>query len=215
MLIMTTRRFFLLLVTSLVIGSVVSAQNNRSGRNDRMRNRENTELTVETTTQPCMRYDDDEFYAASGFMRIKVGGEGERDYAMVATKLLNSLRQQVKQKIGGQYKAVVRDYFDQMDIDDKSSVASHIESAGEQIIDAFLNDTEEDCRQEGPIDEAGYRNLYMGILVKKTELVRTLVSEMQNSDAVPADVKAQVRSSEKEFRDTTSKHFGVSQETMQ
>lgn len=212
---MTTRRFFLLLVTSLVIGSVVSAQNNRSGRNDRMRNRENTELTVETTTQPCMRYDDDEFYAASGFMRIKVGGEGERDYAMVATKLLNSLRQQVKQKIGGQYKAVVRDYFDQMDIDDKSSVASHIESAGEQIIDAFLNDTEEDCRQEGPIDEAGYRNLYMGILVKKTELVRTLVSEMQNSDAVPADVKAQVRSSEKEFRDTTSKHFGVSQETMQ
>lgn len=212
---MNTSRFFLLLVTSLVVSSVVSAQSNRSGRNERMRAKMDTELFEKTSTLPCTYYDEEGYYTASGYMRIKAGGDGERDFAMVATKLLNSLRQQVKQKIGGQYKAVVRDYFDQTDIDDKSSAASHIESAGEQIIDAFLNDTEEDCRQVSPIDEAGYQTLYMGILVKKSELVRNLVDEMQNNDAVPSDAKVQLRANEKAFRDATCKQFGVTQETIQ
>ena len=186
---------------------------NRSNRNSRMRDLEETELTEKTTTQPCMRYDDNEYYAASGWIRVKMIGDGERDYSIAATKLLANLRQQVKQKIGGKYQAVVRDYFDQMDVDDKFSAASHIESAGEQIIDTYLNDTEEDCRQLGAMDEeTGFANLYMGILVRKAELVESIVDGLQESDQVPNDVKAQVKANEKAFRESAFKVFNAKPE---
>jgi hypothetical protein len=193
-----------------MIASIQSlyAQSNRSGRNDRLRERENNlRQTEETTIQPCMRYDDDEYFAGSGYTRVKAGGEGERDYTLVINKLLNSVRQQVKQKIGGQYKAVVRDYFDQMDYGDKISAASHIESAGEEVIDRVLGNTEEDCRTFGEVDEAGYQNIYIGILVKKSDLVNSLLDGIENDKDVPADIQQQVRQNEKAFRDSAFKIF--------
>lgn len=184
------------------------AQSNRSGRNDRMRDREsNLRQTEETTIQPCMRYDDEEYFAGSGYTRVKAGGDGERDYTLVINKLLNSVRQQVKQKIGGKYKAVVRDYFDQMDYGDKTSAASHIESAGEEVIDSYLGNTEEDCRTFGEVDDAGYQNIYIGILVKKSDLVNSLIDGIENDKDVPADIRQQVRQNEKAFRDSAFKIF--------
>lgn len=199
-------------ILCMLVGSI-NAQGNRSGRNDRMRDHENkSKYLEETFTQPCMRYDDNEYYAASGWVRVKIMGDGERDYSTVATDLLANLRQQVKQKIGGKYQAVVRDYFDQMDVDDKFSAASHIESAGEQIIDTYLNDTEEDCRQLKVDNESGFANLYMGILVRKTDLVNSLVDGIQESNQVPNDVKAQIRANEQAFRDSAFKVFEAKQE---
>lgn len=205
---MRTVRFFM--ISFLLFFGIQSmyAQNNRTGRNDRMRDRENDlRQTEETTIQPCMRYDDDEYFAGSGYTRVKAGGDGERDYTLVINKLLNSVRQQIKQKIGGKYKAVVRDYFDQLDIDNKSSAASHIESAGEEVIDRFLGDTEEDCRTFGKIDEGGYQNIYIGILVKKSDLVNSLLEGIEEDDKVPDDIKQQVRQNEKAFRDSAFKIF--------
>lgn len=205
---MKTVRFFIISFLMIVGIQSLCAQNNRSGRNDRMRDREsNLRQTEETTDQPCMRYDDDEYFAGSGFTRVNAGIEGERDYTIVINKLLNSVRQQVKQKIGGKYKAVVRDYFDQMDYGDKSSAASHIESAGEEVIDRFLGDTEEDCRTFGEVDDRGYQNIYIGILVKKTDLVDALLDGIEESKDVPADIKQQVRQNEKAFRDSAFKIF--------
>ena len=169
--------------------------------------------TEETTIQPCMRYDDDEYFAGSGFTKVYAGEEGERDYTLVINKLLNSVRQQVKQKIGGQYKAVVRDYFDQMDYGDKSSAASHIESAGEEVIDRILGNTEEDCRTFGKIDEAGYQNIYIGILVKKSDLVDSLIEGIENDKDVPSDIRQQVRQNEQAFRDSAFKIFEQGSET--
>lgn len=210
------RNVKIFVISLLMIVSVQSlyAQSNRSGRNDRLRERENNlRQTEETTIQPCMRYDDDEYFAGSGYTRVKAGGEGERDYTLVINKLLNSVRQQVKQKIGGQYKAVVRDYFDQMDYGDKISAASHIESAGEEVIDRVLGDTEEDCRTFGEIDDAGYQNIYIGILVKKSDLVNSIIDGIENDKDVPADIKQQVRQNEKAFRDSAFKIFEQGSET--
>lgn len=205
---MRTIRFFVVALLMVVGIQSLCAQSNRSGRNDRMRDREsNLRQTEETTIQPCMRYDDDEYFAGSGYTRVKAGGDGERDYTLVINKLLNSVRQQVKQKIGGKYKAVVRDYFDQMDYGDKTSAASHIESAGEEIIDSYLGNTEEDCRTFGEVDDAGYQNIYIGILVKKSDLVNSLLEGIQEDDDVPADIKQQVRQNEKAFRDSAFKIF--------
>lgn len=203
----------ILLLALIFNVALLTFADNRSNRNSRMRDLEETELTEKTTTQPCMRYDDNEYYAASGWIRVKMIGDGERDYSIAATKLLGNLRQQVKQKVGGKYKAVVRDYFEQMDLDDQFSAASHIESAGEQIIDTYLNDTEEDCRQMGPVDEeTGFANMYIGILVRKAELVETIVDGLQESNQIPNDVKAQVKANEQAFRESAFKVFDVKPE---
>lgn len=198
------------IVICLILSQVVFAQGNRDGRNERLRDREkDKDFTENTTIQPCQRYDDNEYYAASGFIRIKAGGTGEKDFTLLLNKELNSLRQQVKSKIGGRYKAVVRDYFDQMDIDAKSTEASHIESAGEQIIDQILNDTEEDCREFGQVDDGGYQNVYIGILVRKVQLVEEIIDGLEKDTTIPANEREQLRKNEDAFRESAFKVFEV------
>lgn len=199
-------------ILCVMVTQTIFAQSNRDGRNDRMRDREKDKnFTENTNIQPCQRYDDNEYYAASGFIRIKAGGTGEKDFTLLFNKELNSLRQQVKSKIGGRYKAVVRDYFDQMDIDAKSTEASHIESAGEQIIDQILNDTEEDCREFGPVDDGGFQNVYMGILVRKAQLVEEIIDGLEKDSTIPANEREQLRKNEKAFRESAFKVFEVTE----
>lgn len=168
----------------------------------------NNEYTEATKKLPCQMYDSDTYFAASGFFRTKVGGIGSKDFTLEFNKQLNSLRQQVKQKIGGKYRAIMRDYFDQLDVDGRSSAASHIESAGEQAIDTYLNDTKETCRQQGDVDESGYCNYYMGITVSKKEIAEAMVKGIEEDKSVPDNIKKEIRENEGKFRDSALKSFG-------
>ena len=167
----------------------------------------NNDADEETTSQPCWIADNDEYFAASGYFRIKYKGDGERDYTIEYNKQLNSLRQQVKMKIGGHYRSIMRDYFDQLDVDSRSSVASHIESAGEEAIDKLLNDSKEACRQMGPVDEGGYRFIYMGFTVSKKEVAQSIVEGVEESKDIPENVKKEVRQNEERFRESALKSF--------
>ena len=167
----------------------------------------NNDDDEETTSQPCWIADNDEYFAASGYFRIKAGGDGERDFTVEYNKQLNSLRQQVKMKIGGHYRSIMRDYFDQLDVDSRSSVASHIESAGEEAIDKLLNDSKEACRQMGKVDESGYRMIYMAITVVKKEIAEAIVDGVEESKEIPENVKKEVRQNEEKFRESALKSF--------
>lgn len=167
----------------------------------------NNDDDEETTSQPCWLADNDEYFAASGYFRIKAGGDGERDFTVEYNKQLNSLRQQVKMKIGGHYRSIMRDYFDQLDVDSRSSVASHIESAGEEAIDKLLNDSKEACRQMGKVDESGYRMIYMAITVVKKEIAEAIVDGVEESKEIPENVKREVRQNEEKFRESALKSF--------
>ena len=168
----------------------------------------NNDALEETASQPCWIADNDEYYAASGFFRIKAGGDSERDYTIEFNKQLNSLRQQVKMKIGGHYRSIMRDYFDQLDVDSRSNVASHIESAGEEAIDKLLNDSKEACRQRSKeVDESGYATWYMGITVSKKEIAQAIVKGIEESKDVPENVKKEVRQNEEKFRESAMKSF--------
>ena len=161
----------------------------------------------ETVSQPCWIADNDEYFAASGFFRIKAGGNSERDYTIEFNKQLNSLRQQVKMKIGGHYRSIMHDYFDQLDVDAKSSVASHIESAGEEAIDKMLNDTKEVCRQGGKVDEGGFIVWYVGMTVNKEDIAKAIVDGIKESEDIPDNVKKEVRQNEEKFRENALKSF--------
>lgn len=168
----------------------------------------NNDAFEETSSQPCWIADNDEYFAASGFFRIKAGGDGERDYTTEFNKQLNSLRQQVKMKIGGHYRSIMRDYFDQLDVDSRSSVASHIESAGEEAIDKLLNDSKEACRQRSDkVDESGFVTWYMGITVSKKEIAQAIVDGVEESKDIPENVKKEVRQNEEKFRESALKSF--------
>lgn len=168
----------------------------------------NNDDIEETASQPCWLADNDEYFAASGFFRIKAGGNGERDYTIEFNKQLNSLRQQVKMKIGGHYRSIMRDYFDQLDVDSRSSVASHIESAGEEAIDKLLNDSKEACRQRSEkVDESGFVTWYMGITVSKQEIAQAIVDGVEESKEIPENVKKEVRQNEEKFRESALKSF--------
>lgn len=168
----------------------------------------NNDAYEETSSQPCWLADNDEYYAASGFFRIKAGGNGERDYTIEFNKQLNSLRQQVKMKIGGHYRSIMRDYFDQLDVDSRSSVASHIESAGEEAIDKLLNDSKESCRQRSEkVDESGYVTWYLAITVSKAEIAQAIVDGVEESKDIPENVKKEVRQNEEKFRESALKSF--------
>lgn len=167
----------------------------------------NNDFDEETTSQPCWIADNDEYFAASGYFRLKQGGNNERDFTIEYNKQLNSLRQQVKMKIGGHYRSIMRDYFDQLDVDSRSSVASHIESAGEEAIDKVLNDSKEACRQMGKVDESGYRMIYMAITVSKKEIAQSIVDGVEESKDIPENIKKEVRQNEEKFRDSALKSF--------
>ena len=189
--------------------STLTAQN----RNDKNRDKREVRYSKEgpsekkTKEMPCMMYDNDEEYVATGMMRIKMGGSGEQNLTLQINKLLGSCQQQLKMKVKGRYQAVIRDYFEQMDMDAKSSAASRITSAGEMIIDQLLDDTREDCREIGETDEAGYANVYMGILIKKSTLVEKLVGGMQESKTLSSDEKEKLRQNESTFRESAFKVF--------
>ena len=182
-------------------------------RNDK--NREKREVRYDkegpsekkTKEMPCMMYDNDEEYVATGMMRIKMGGEGEKNMTLQFNKLLGSCQQQLKMKVKGRYQAVIHDYFEQMDMDAKSSAASRITSAGEMIIDQLLDDTREDCREIGEVDDAGFANIYMGILIKKTTLVEKLADGMQESNLLSSEEKEKLRQNESKFRESAFKVF--------
>lgn len=162
----------------------------------------------ETASLPCWIADNDEYFAAHGMTRVKFGGTDERNYTVEINKQLNSLRQQVKMKIGGHYRSIMRDYFDQLDVDSRSSVASHIESAGEEAIDKLLNDTKNPCTQISKnIDEGGYGMLYMAITVSKKEIAQAIVDGVEKSKDIPESVKKEVRQNEEKLRESALKSF--------
>lgn len=169
----------------------------------------NNPALEKTESMPCWIADNDEYFAASGFFRVKMGGNknGERDYTIEFNKQLNTLRQQIKMKIGGHYRSIMNDYFDQLDVDSRSSVASHIESAGEEAIDKMLNDSKEACRQAGEMEESGYQRWYLGITVVKKEIAQAIVDGVKESNDIPENVKNEVRRNEEKFRETALKSF--------
>jgi hypothetical protein len=162
--------------------------------------RKQAERLSQATEQPCQLYDDAEWFTGTGVRRVKVNSLNT-----APTALLRTTQQQLRLKVKGIYKAVVRDYFDQMDADEGSYAVSHIESAGDFIIDQKINETYEACRKNTEPDANGYVMLYMGIKVSKKEIIDEVVTTLSK------DKQMETRFREKQFRDSALKVFEKSE----
>ncbi len=154
------------------------------------------EAAYTTYKVPCWLSDDDDYYTAMASRR-----RGFNQQNTLATATLRAANQQMQQKIKSAFKQVTRDYFDQMDIDENSSEASHIESAGERIIDTYLGDVIEYCREQTRPDSEGMIIMYVGIKVSKKGLIDAL------SKGLAQEQKDRLRFDEQKFRDDAFKVF--------
>ena len=148
---------------------------------------------TQTYKLPCWEPDTKEYFTAQ-VQRVMPLNQ----VTMQATALLRLAKQQMQQKIAGAYKQVIRDYMDQMDLDDKFTAASHIESAGEMIINQIVNNTEESCREMTRPDASGQVTLYLAIKVSKENLVKEILNN------IPEKEKKEVLTNEEEFRKEVS-----------
>ena len=154
------------------------------------------EAAYTTYKVPCWIPDDDDWYTAMASRRRAFNQQNT-----LATATLRAANQQMQQKIKSAFKQVTRDYFDQMDIDENSSEASHIESAGERIIDTYLNDVMEYCREQTHPSADGMIIMYIGIKVSKKGLVDAL------SKGLSQEQKDRLRFDEQKFREDAWKVF--------
>lgn len=156
---------------------------------------------ADATEMPCQMYDDDEWFYATAMRQVKANSINT---AVTAT--LRAAQQQMRQKLSAQYRAVTRDYFDQMDTEEGSYERSHIESAGDLVVRAMINDTYEVCRKNTSPDENGNMMMYMTIKASKKKFLDNAVNELTK------DKEMEVRFNEKQFRDSAFKVFEDSNE---
>lgn len=147
--------------------------------------------SIQTYVMPCYEKDNEEYFTAHVQRKMNVN-----QVTLQSTALLRLAQQQMRQKISAAYKAVVRDYMDQMDVDDKYSAASHIESAGDAVINRMIDNTEETCREMTRPDADGNVTLYLAVRVSKKDLKEQLVTGVSKND------QTKVRGNEAEFRES-------------
>lgn len=145
---------------------------------------------------PCWEADTDEYFTAHVQRKMKLN-----QMTLQGTALLRLAQQQMRQKIEAAYKGVVRDYMDQMELDEKSSVAAHIESAGEAVIQKFVAATKETCRKSTRPDASGEVTVYLSIRVDKKDLTDELVNKLSEEE------ETKIRTNEEKFRQQTAHHF--------
>ena len=145
--------------------------------------------------------DDDDWFYATGMRQVKAN-----TINTAATATLRATQQLMRQKLSAIYRSVTRDYFDQMDTEEGSYERSHIESAGDLVVRAMINDTYEVCRKNTSPDENGNMIMYMTIKVSKKKFLENAVKELSK------DKELEVRFNEKQFRDSAFKVFEESNE---
>lgn len=146
---------------------------------------------------PCQTYDDADWFYATGVKRFKAN-----QLNLTPTVLLRSTRQQLLQKLSGNFQEVIADYFDQMETEDGEYARQHIESAGLQVIQQLINETYEVCRKQTQFPDAeGYYTMYMAIKVSKKDIVEKTINKLSH------DEELNTRFNEKQFRNSTFKVF--------
>lgn len=154
------------------------------------------EADANTYEVPCTIYDDAQWYTA---FNQKEGRPGD---PQLANSLLRSCQQQLKDKLAGRVQQITNTYFDQLDINGKSSEAEHIEGASRMAVDQFVNETQEYCRRQSiPDERTGNVVVYMSIRVSKKEVLQAMENGIQK------DAEAKVRFNEQQFREAAFKVF--------
>lgn len=145
---------------------------------------------------PGFEPDTEEYFAALG---IANGPQTRMDVLQLSA--LTNAQNVVRQKLKHAYKGMVADYSNYIGNNAGSDAQVHVERAGDQIIDAVVNDTQAQSLKFSGVDAKGHVNCYCGIRVYKKQLADKI------ADAVSEDEELKIRFKENEFRKYMQEKF--------
>lgn len=151
---------------------------------------------------PGFEPDTEEYFAALG---IANGSQARMDVLQLSA--LTNAQNVVRQKLKHAYKGMVSDYSNYIGNDNGSDAQIHVERAGDQIIDAVVNDTQAQSMSFSGVDAKGNVNCYVGIRVYKKQLADKI------ADAVSQDEELLTRFKESKFRQYMQEKFKEYKET--
>jgi len=190
------KTFYLIIALAAIFTGVTFTGCGSSKQTAQQVNTPKVTQSDEASDIPCWAPDTEDWYTGTASRRSSVNRTNT-----MATACLRAARQNLQQKIKGSLKQVTRDYFDQMDINEGSDEASHIESASDYVVNQFMSDMMETCRKQTQPDAQGMVTMYIGVKISKKEVIDNLVQGLSN------DQKLKLRFDEQKFRDNAFKVF--------
>jgi hypothetical protein len=99
------------------------------------------------------------------------------------------------------YKGMISDYSNYMGINAKSDAVNKVERAGNQMIDAVVNETMQRETKFSGVDEKGNVTCFVGIRIYKKQMADKLADQVSN------DEELKIRFNENEYRKYIQEKF--------
>lgn len=154
----------------------------------------------ETYEMPCAVYDTDTDFAATGIFRGSSYQKGE-----LLKWALQNAQEQVRMKIRHAYKGMVSNYSQNLGNNQGNDIERKMTMAGDQIIDAVINDTRAVCQRFGAVDESGHIECYVAIQISKEDLSEQVAKGVDN--VLSDDEKMRIGFNEMKYREQMNKSF--------
>lgn len=149
---------------------------------------------------PCEIYDTDTDFAATGIFKGSMNQKGE-----VLKNAIQNAQEQVRMKIKHAYLGMVSDYSQTIGDDMGNEIQRKVTMAGDQIIDAIVNDTKVVCQRFGEVDESGHIECYVGIKISKDDLSAQVAQAISNE--LDEDEKLKIGFNEMKYREYMKEYF--------
>lgn len=153
---------------------------------------------------PGFEPDTEEYFAALG---IANGPQTRMDVLQLSA--LTNAQNVVRQKLKHAYKGMVADYSNYIGNNAGSDAQVHVERAGDQIIDAVVNETKAQSLKFSGVDDKGHVNCYCAIRIYKKQLADKI------ADVVSEDEELKILFKEQEFRKYMQDKFKEYKESKQ
>lgn len=134
---------------------------------------------------PTFEPDTEEYYTGSN---SATGSSMRRD--VVRKMALTNAQNIARQKIKHAYKGMISDYSGYIGNNLGTNAEILLESAGDQKIDAIVNDTKETLVKWSAIDDKGNITCYVGIRIDKTKLANAVADCISETDELKIRVDA-------------------------
>lgn len=149
---------------------------------------------------PCAIYDTDEDFAATGIYRGSMKQKGE-----VHKFALANAQDIVRMKIKHAYKGMVSNFSSSIGNNNGNDIEAKINMAGDQIIDAVVNNTSENCVKFSAVGDDGHIECYVAIRVSKNYLSEKVSEEV--ATILSDDEKKKIGFDEFMFRKQMDERF--------
>lgn len=122
---------------------------------------------------PCEVYDTKEQYAATGIFRGSSAQKGECHRNAIA-----NAKSIIREKYHSAYKGMVSEYSSHIGNNAGNDISVKIERAGDEVIDAVLNDADETCSRFSAVGDDGMIECYVSIAIKKGDLATKVAKKV-------------------------------------